>query len=475
MISPEEYLERLKRLGDNVYMGGVKMKRDDPRLMGGVRVNQLTYQFARDPEFKHLFTASSHISGKKVNRFTHINQSPEDLMLKQDMVRLGVQKSGFCILRCMGIDAMNALSATTKEMDDELGTDYNQRFLEYLKYWQENDIAGACAQTDSKGNRKLRPAQQVDPDQYLRIVDRKRGGIVVRGAKIHITMATQAEEIIAVPTRVMTEQEGDWAVAIGVPADTKGLYLITRATAPRKRKHLHSPMATYGSSDSFIVFDDVFVPWERVFMAGERQFAGRLALLFALFHRHSYTGCKPAVSDVIMGLAALVAEYNGVASAQHIQHKLAHIMGVAELVYSAGIAAAVRSEKATSGTQVPNPIYANVGRRHAGENIYAEHDILADIAGGLPATLPYEEDFFSEETADFLTKYMARNADVSAENQHRCFRCISDLICSAFGGTWQIAGVHGGGSPIMETIALLSNYDLEKRKRIAKELAGITD
>jgi 4-hydroxyphenylacetate 3-monooxygenase/4-hydroxybutyryl-CoA dehydratase/vinylacetyl-CoA-Delta-isomerase len=234
-------------------------------------------------------------------------------------------------------------------------------------------------------------------------------------------------------------------------------------------------MADLGSSDAFVIFDDVFVPWERVFLAGEVDFAGRLALLFALYHRHSYCGCKPGVTDILIGLTSLVSEYHGVEKAQHIQHKIADMIGVGELVYAAGIAAAVKSEKASSGTQIPNTIYANVGRRHAGENIYHEHNILADISGGLPATLPFEEDFFSEETGDLLNKYIVHSEQVPAENQHRCFRTISDVICSGFGGVWQLAGVHGGGSPIMETIALLGNYDVAQRKRLAKYIAGIKE
>ena len=210
-------------------------------------------------------------------------------------------------------------------------------------------------------------------------------------------------------------------------------------------------------------------------MAGEQHFAGRLALLFANYHRHSYCGCKPAVSDVLMGLTALVSEYNGVSQAQHIQHKIADLIEVAELVYAAGVAAAVRSTRASSGTQIPNVIFSNVGRRLAGEKIYHEHSILTDIAGGLPATLPFEEDFFADKIGDLLNKYIVRNPAFSSEAQDRCYRTISDLICSGFGGVWQIAGVHGGGSPIMETIGILSSYNLEARKKIAKELAGIED
>ncbi len=473
MISSQEYLERLKAMKPNVYMGGEPVSRDHPLIMPGIRVIALTYDLAQDPQYQELLTATSHLSGERINRFTHIHQSPEDLLKKQEMTRVLTRKTGFCIQRCMGVDAMNALSVVTQEMDDRLGTEYHQRFLNYLEYWQEKDITGCCAQTDAKGHRKLRPHQQPDPDAYVRVVKKDAKGIVVRGAKRHITVGSYAEEIIVLPTRVMTPEEKDWAVAFAVPGDAQGLYLVNRASAPRPRKHLKAPLASFGSSDTLTIFEDVFVPWERVFMCGETEFAGDLALLFALFHRHSYTGCKPAVTDVIMGFTALAAEYHGIEKAQHIQMKLADLIGVAELVYGAGIAAGVKAKKSSSGTWIPDPVFCNVGRRHAGEHIYHEHHILSEVAGGIPATLPYEDDFFYPELGELVNKYTRHRTDIPAEYQHRCFRCIGDLAVSAFGGVWQYAGVHGGGSPIMETIALLKNYDLEEKKQVAKELAGI--
>jgi 4-hydroxyphenylacetate 3-monooxygenase/4-hydroxybutyryl-CoA dehydratase/vinylacetyl-CoA-Delta-isomerase len=307
----------------------------------------------------------------------------------------------------------------------------------------------------------------------LRVVERRKDGIVVRGAKAHNTIAPYADEIIVIPTRFLTPEEADWAVAFGIPADTEGVKLISRPTAFRPRKLLDAPVNHFGGVESFTIFDDVFVPWERVFLCGEHGFGGPLALIFALYHRHSYTGCKPATSDVLMGMAALVAEYNGIENEKHVQHKLAEMIGVAELVYAAGIAAGVKSQQASSGTYVPDVVYANAGRRHAGERIYHEYEIVADLAGGLAATLPLEGDFLSEETGPLLAKYMMRNPEISAEDQHRCFRLISDAICSSMGGVAQIAGLHGGGSPVMEDITLLKNYDMEAKKKIAKHLAGI--
>lgn len=474
MKTSQEYRERIKAMRDNVYIDGDLVSRTDARIEPGMNVIAVTYDLVQESQYEGVFDATSHISGERINRFCHIHQSSEDLLKKQEMTRLYCQKTGGCIQRCMGIDSMNALSVITHEIDQVHKTEYNQRFLEYLKYFQENDICANCAQTDVKGDRKKRPHQQVDPDLYLRIVDRKKDGIVVRGAKAHNTTGPYADEIIVIPTRFLTPEEGDWAVAFAIPADTEGVKLICRPTAYRTRQKLHSPVENFGTVESFTIFDDVFIPWERVFMAGEHEFGGPLALLFALYHRHSYTGCKPAVSDVLMGMAALVAEYNGIEKTKHVQQKLADMIGVAELVYAAGIAASVNGQAMSSGTYIPHVIYSNVGRRHAGENIYHEYEIVADLAGGLAATLPLEGDFLSEETGPLVSKYIMRNPKVTAENQYRCFRLISDAICSSMAGLSQVAGLHGGGSPIMESIALLGNYDLEAKKDIAKYLAGIT-
>ncbi|SHF30599.1 4-hydroxybutyryl-CoA dehydratase / vinylacetyl-CoA-Delta-isomerase [Desulfofundulus australicus DSM 11792] len=475
MRTAEQYRAKLRSMRKNVYIDGKLVERDDPQLIPGQNVVAETFNFAADPKYADLMTARSHITGKVINRFTHIHQNVDDLLKKQEMTRLLCQYVGGCIQRCMGVDALNALSVVTRDCDLAMGTNYHERFLKYLEYYQENDLVGNCAQTDVKGDRMKRPHEQVDPDLYVRVVEKRADGIIVRGAKAHNTIAPYADEIIVIPTRFMTEKDADWAVAFAVPADAEGVYLICRATAPRPRKELKAPFAEYGSADSLTVFDNVFVPWERVFLCGETKFAGQLALQFANFHRHSYTGCKPAVTDIIMGAAALVAEYNGIEKASHVRDKLAQLVAVAELVYGTGIAAAVKAHQAASGTYVPNFVYTNVARYHAGINIYHEHEILADLAGGLPATLPPEGDFLNPVTRDFLHKYIMRNPAISAENQHRCFRLCSDLLCSAHTGVRQVGGIHGGGSPIMEKIAIMGMYDMEAKKKIAKRLAGIKD
>ena len=476
MRTSEEYVEKLYKMKKNIYIDGELVARDDPRLSKSINVMRKTFDLVADPKFKGLITTLSHLTNEEINRFTHINRDTEDLLNKQKMIRKACGLTGGCIQRCMGCDAINALSVITYELDQAFGTEYCKRFLKYLEYFQKNDLTAAAAQTDVKGDRSLRPFQQKDPDLYVRIVEKRKDGIVVRGAKNHITMAAYADEIICLPTRMMTEKDLDYSVAFAVPADAEGIKLITHVTNPRPRKTLEAPVADFGFADSFVIFDDLFVPNERVFLCGEAPpFAGLLAHTFALYHRHSYTGCKPAVSDIIIGASALVAEYQGIADKSHVRSKLAHLASVAELVYAAGIASAVAGQTSSSGTFVPDTIYANIGRRHAGMNIYHEFEVLADLAGGLPATLPYEGDFVNSETRPYLEKYIMRRADVPAEKVHRCFRLLSDMLCSASSGASALAGVHGGGSPVMEEILITTTYDFEEKKKVAKHLAGIEE
>ncbi|MHA1797283.1 MAG: 4-hydroxyphenylacetate 3-hydroxylase family protein [Candidatus Helarchaeota archaeon] len=474
----EQYVEDLKKMKPNVFIGEEKVGRDDPRLRGGMNIVKVTFDLAHDPEWEDLCTATSHITGKKINRFTHIHQSEDDLLKKQLMTRLLCHRVGGCIQRCMGIDALNALSVITYEMDQALGSDYYQRFLKYLEYFQERDLIASCAQTDPKGDRLKRPHEQEDPDQYLRVIETRDDGIIVRGCKINITNTPYADEMIVVPCRYMGPEDKDYAVAFALPTDWDGVKLLTRPANIRPSKYFDMPQTKLGDAETFIIFDDVFVPKERVFLNGngdprETPYAGFLALMFAHYHRHSYTGCKPAMSEVLASAAALVAEYNGIENTSHVKDKLSHLIGTAELVFAAGESSAKHSEKAPSGTQVPDEILTNAGRRLAGEMIYEEYKMLADISGGLIATLPFEGSFFHKEVGELAMKYLKRNPRVKPENIYKCFKGIETLAVSEFAGLLQVAGLHGGGSPQMETITMMMRYDIEKLKDIAKYLFGI--
>ncbi|MBN1375562.1 MAG: aromatic ring hydroxylase [Dehalococcoidia bacterium] len=473
MITGDMYRDRMAKLKPNVYQRGKIVDRFDPTIVGGINVMAATYDFAAEPDFKEIGVAKSHLTGEKINRFTHIHHSMEDLLSKQKMTRLYCQEVGGCIQRCMGVDALNAISITAYEADQKYGTSYNKNFLNYLKKVQQEDLSLVCAQTDVKGNRPWRPGQQNDPDLYVRVIEKRADGIIVNGAKAHNSCSAYADEIVAIPTRNMVADEPDWAVAFALPSDWEGVTIINGAYSPPSRKQLKAPYNTTGISHSITVFDKVFVPWERVFMCGETDKAGKCALLFALYHRHSYCGCKAALSEIFTGATALAAEYNGIQNAQHVRHKLAEMIQVVDLIFAAGIAAGINCIKADSGTFIPDSNYVNAGRMLAGEAIYGEYESLAAIAGGLSATLPHEEDFYNEKTGPYLNKYIMRNPDIPAEHQHRAFRLFQDMMASAYGGHKLIDALHGGGSPVIEKVAIYRDHNIEHSKNIARRLAGI--
>ncbi|MGC9323502.1 MAG: 4-hydroxyphenylacetate 3-hydroxylase N-terminal domain-containing protein [Desulfomonilia bacterium] len=470
----ERYHEDIFSMKPNIYIRGEKVGRDDPRLEPGINVIDVTFDLAREPSWKGLATARTPGAMEEISRWTHLPQNPYDLIQKQKLIRLTARRVGGCIQRCTGLDALNALSICTKEIDTAMGTTYHARFLKYLEFCQSRDISACCAQTDSKGDRSKRPSEQPNPDSYVHIVDQFKDGILVSGIKMSITQASYADEIIVLPTRALQEDDRDYAIAFAIPADTDGIRLITRPIRFSGRdESCTDRLCRYGVADSVVIFNNVFIPWERVFMCGEWEFGRRLALLFAGSHRHSYCGCKPAVSDILCGAAGLAAEANNIENVKHVRQTMSEFLAIADLAYAAGVASALFGEVTSGGVYLPNMKYVNVGRRLAGNIIYEEYKMFTEIAGGIAATLPFQEDFVAPDTKSDLEKFIVRNRDLSPENSLKIWRLVENIGASPMTAWHEIAGVHGGGSPIMETITLSREYDYESRKRLARYLAGI--
>ncbi len=485
MRTKEQYMNDLGKMKNNIYYDGEKISRLDERQMDTINTIGMTYDMVE--ELSDLMKVKSHLIDETINRFTHIHQSTDDLHKKQDMTRKLCQKVGGCIQRCMGCDGANAVYNVSYEADkmNKGQTNYHENFKKWMERFQREDLIAACAQTDVKGNRIKRPADQEDPDMYVRVVEKRDDGIIVNGCKVHISEASVSDEIIVVPTRALRPEDKDYAVAFAVPGDYDGVKQVVTIHNLRERKHFKRGFIP-GYTDSYIIFDNVFIPWERVFLCGEYQHAGVLALLFALFHRHSYSGCKPAIGDLITGTAALAAEYNNVHKAPHVRHKLAELIMVTELGYAAGYTASDLGKPEVympglgfipygPGSYIPNSIYCNVGRCLTGENVYREAEIICDISGGIPATFPHEKDFLNPELKDYLNKYITRNPKIAPHNAAQFWRYVGDMLCSASGGIMQVGGYHGGGSPVMEQIAITTQYDIEARKKMVKAIAGIDD
>lgn len=486
MRTKQQYIDGLSKMKRNIYFDGELIDRTDERQMACINTIGTTYDEAEKPENQDLMTAISHLTGERINRFNHIHQNTDDLHKKQDMTRMLCQKVGGCIQRCMGIDATNSIYNVSYEADkmNKGETQYHDNFKKWLTRFQSEDLIGCAAQTDVKGDRSKRPADQPNPGSYVYIKERLKDGIVVEGCKLHISEASVADEVLVVPTRALRPEDKDYAVSFAVPGDWDGVKQLLTIHNYRDRKYFPKGFNA-GSCDSYVIFDDVFVPWDRVFLCGENQHGGILALLFALFHRHSYSGCKPALGDLMLGTCALAADCNNIAKAKHVTDKLAEIIKVTELSYAAGFTASALGKPELyvpgkgfrpygPGNMIPNSIYCNVGRCLTGEAVFHEQEILAEIAGGMPATFPYEGEFVNPEVKDFAYKYITRSPSMSPENQAQLWRHIGDIAISGKGGCSMYGALHGGGSPVMEKIAITSQYDIDARREMVRKIAGMT-
>lgn len=471
----ETYRESLRQLGTKVYAFGEKINNlvDHPLFQPHVNAAAMTYALAHDPLHEDLLTATSHLTGKKINRFTHIHQSTQDLVKKVKMLRAISHRTGTCFQRCVGFDALNALYSVTYEIDQEMGTSYHQRMRRYVEYVQENDLMFAGSMTDPKGDRSLRPGQQADPDLYVHVVEKRPDGIVIRGAKAHQTGIVNSHEMLIMPTIALTEDDKDYAVACAVPTDAPGVFhVFGRQTNDERRlsSQIDQGNARFGivGGEALTVLQDVFVPWERVFMCGEYQFAGTLVERFASYHRENYGGCKGGLADIIIGATYALVEANGVTKASHIRDKLAEMIHLTETMYQGSIACSAEGHKLPCGSYFVDPLLANVTKQNVTRHVYEIARLSHDLAGGLIATLPSEKDFEHPEIGPYLKKYFRGKADFSTEYRVRIARLLENMT----GGTALVESMHGAGSPQAQKIMMLRQGNLEQKKRWALELAG---
>ncbi|RLC30014.1 MAG: 4-hydroxybutyryl-CoA dehydratase, partial [Deltaproteobacteria bacterium] len=448
LMTAQEYEESLRKLRLNVYMFGQKLDNvvDNPIIRPSMNAVAKTYELAHRPEHSAIMTAKSHITGKTINRFVHIHQSIDDLVKKTRMGRLLGGATGCCFQRCVGMDSLNALSMTTFDIDAAHGTEYYRRFLRYLEYVQKNDLTCDGAMTDPKGDRSLLPHKQKDPDLYLHVVERLPDGIVVRGAKAHQTGAVNSHEIIVMPTISMREPDRDYAVSFALPSDAEGItYIIGRQSCDTRKLEegtVDRGNALFGGHEALVVFDNVFVPNERVFMLGEYEFAGHLVERFASYHRQSYA-CKVGVGDVLIGAAQLAAEYNGVDRASHIKDKIVEMNHLNESLFCGSLACAASGHREPSGTYYVNALLANVFKQNVTRFPFEIARLAQDIAGGLMATLPSEQDFRSPVTGGLLKKYFKARDDVPVEHRVRVLRLIENITLGTAAVGYLTESMHG--------------------------------
>jgi len=398
-----------------------------------------------------------------------------DLIKKVKLLRVLGQKTGTCFQRCVGLDGLNATYSVTYEMDRKHGTEYHERFKRWLLQIQDANLMVCGAMTDPKGDRSKGPADQADPDQYVHVVERRPDGIVIRGAKLHQTGAVNSHAILVMPTAAMDERSREYAVICAVPTDAPGITMIfgRQANDDRrdKKERIDAGKPSFGAvgGEAVIVFENVFVPNERVFMDGQTDFTGLIVARFANHHRANYGGCKTGLIDVLTGAVTYLSQIQGTAKASHVRDKITEMIHLSETLYSSSIACSAEGKPTASGAFLVDTLLANVCKHNVTRFHFEVARIALDLAGGFLATLPSEYDLQHEEIGPLVKKYFSGVEGVPAEDRIR----IGRLIEAMTGGTALVESMHGAGSPQAQRVMILREGDLERKIKLAKTLAGI--
>jgi aromatic ring hydroxylase len=477
--TPEEYVASLQD-GRTVFYKGERIPdvTKHPVIQVAIEHAGIDYRMAEDPKWKDLATVEDDETGQLISRYYQLPRSSDDLLKRSALIeqatRLG--RTLVVLIKEIGSDALFALHILAKQMDDRLGTKYLDRVRRYHAYCRENDLAVAVAQTDVKGDRSLAPSEQLDPDLYVRIVGEGPEGIRVRGAKVHTSVSTNANEIIVLPTRALGERDRDYAVSFAVPANAKGLTLVAAPYGAARMDPFDHPISgRHRMMETLTIFDDVLVPWDRVFLKGEWQQAGPLALTFVEFHRFTAISYKLPLVDLLVGCARLMAEYNGLEKVSHVREKMIHLIGYAETLRALAHHAALQCRMVEPGIAVPNQMLVNIAKHHFASHYHQAVQWVQDISGGLVVTGPSGRDLQSPEIGPHVKKYLAGKKGIAGDKRLQAFKMVRDLTASDFGGYQEVLAVHAEGSIEAEKLAIFRSYDSRAAYEYAKWVAGIQD
>jgi len=472
----DEYIESLRALKPTAYMFGQRVTNivDNPRIRAGIEATGATYELAHMPEYRDLIVTVSPLINEEVNRFTLPPSSIEDLVARVKINRKVANYVATCHQRCTGLDCLSTLAIVTYDIDQKYGTSYNKNFIEFLKYMQKNDLTANAGVTDVKGDRSLAPHEQPDKDMFLHVVEKREDGIVVRGAKAHQTGSLSSHEIIVLPTRAMGKNDKDYAVSFAIPSDTEGLiHVVGRSTLDmREIDGCDIGNIYYSKYCPTLIFNDVFVPWNRVFMCGETEFASEMVIKFSSFHRQSHGGCKSGKIDCMIGTALTLMDYNGTSKAGHLKQKVIDMIHRAETLYGCCLASSYEGKKQPSGNYFIDTVLANASKIHEGKELAEAIRLMVDVCGGFVADLPSDRDFSNPEIGGLLKKYLKGVDGVPVENRIKMYRLAEKL---ALESADTISDIHGGGSPEAHRVTIFRETDTESKKKAAKRLAGIKD
>ncbi|MGD0355678.1 MAG: 4-hydroxyphenylacetate 3-hydroxylase N-terminal domain-containing protein [Dehalococcoidia bacterium] len=474
LMTVKQYKDSLKD-GRVVYYEGEKVAdvTTHDSLKVCVDTAAVDYQMAEMEQFRDLAVVTNPQTKEPISRYYYTPKNSEDLLKRHELM-VAATRFGSGVIpfsHDIGADAMNAVIITANMMGNK---EYIKRAEKYHTLLQQKDLSVACAMSDVKGDRVLRPSspKQGHADYYVHVVDRNDKGIVVRGAKAHITAAAYCNEILVIPCRNMEEADKDYAVAFAIPANTKGVIQVCHPVEHNRSSldfPIDFPIRTH--TDSLIIFDDVFVPWERVFLCGEWKFALPLVYNFAYLHRHTAASYRIPSAEGLVGAAVAMAEYNGIKDVPHIREEITELVIYCNTLKSLARASCI--DFAThGGIPIPNPVLTNMAKYHFATNFHNSLKLVQDVAGGLLVTAPTYKDFQNPDIGEYIKKYLGGKAGVSAEARLRMFQLLRRMM-QVYN---EVVAVHAEGSfqAQRQMIYFESLKDMADYKKMVEFAAGIT-
>jgi len=475
--TPESFIESL-RDDRRVYMNGkwIADVTSEPRLREAARHSALSYQMAQDEEFQKYIVSTCPETGEEIAAFYKLPKTAEDLLNRREAIYRASRYGGGYIpfVKEIGTDAIFALRMIAPQVDRKYGTQYAERIKAYHHYAQKNDLALAGAVTDPKGDRSLRPYQQENPEVFLRVVEKRDDGIIVEGAKCHITSSPISNELMVLPTRNLGAEDADYAVAFSVPANAPGITMIPMAEHYCKEA-IERPMTTrHPIVHAMILFDNVFIPWDRVFLCGEWDFAGPLVLAFATWHRLTGLSYKAPVAELLLGSAALMADFNGVAKASNVREKLREL---AMYIENIGVYSRIAcyEHQTVEGIAFPNPLHCNIGKYRFADNFHTMIKYVQEITGGIGGTCPSFTDFQAPELHKKLERYLCGRAGVSTADRIRVVKLVRDLTATCDAGGHMFGTIHGEGTLEAQRMMVLRDFDMRPAVELAGKAAGLEE
>ena len=478
LMSGDDYRESLRSYSPRVFLDGreVASVADEPGFAPGVNALAYTYDFARRPELERLALATQHSRQRVVNRMLHVNESSGDLLNKLEVVRLLCQETG-CAQRYLAHDALNGLAQVSARIDDALGsTEHRARFEAFLARVQDQDLSLGIAMTDAKGDRSKKPHQQANPDTYVHVVERNGKGIVISGTKAIVTGGPYMHELVVMPSRQMGRDDADFAVCCAVRVDAPGITMVSRPAGRPGEKLEHGEALfsrKYGQATAVVIFDKVFVPWERVFYEGQWEHSQVLTYSYATHHRHSCIGARAGFGDLLIGAGALMCEANGLDpdTKSNLREPMVELIKITEGFYACGVAASVYATRDEhSGTFMPDPVYSNIGKLLLATQIYDMHRLAHEVSGGLIVALPGPDEDHNPATAAKLSEVLQASPDVPYDKRIQTARFIEDLTASYQGGWYSLISLHGGGSPAAMKQEIWRNYPVGSKVELVERL-----